>query len=148
MFQTHLSYSCVLVGNFYLITTTEWYVPYPGLLFYPESLPFSSQRNQALILNYRGLGPPLVPQTVKNLPAMWDLGSIPWLGRSRGEGHGNPLQYSCLENPRGQRSLARNSPRGRKESDMTEQVSTQRPGENPAASVAKETSLKYPTNYY
>ena len=70
MFQTHLSYSCVLVGNFYLITTTEWYVPYPGLLFYPESLPFSSQRNQALILNYRGLGPPLVPQTVKNLPAM------------------------------------------------------------------------------
>ena len=27
-----------------------------------------------------------------------DLGSI-WLGRSPGEGHGNPLQYSCLENP-------------------------------------------------
>ena len=30
-----------------------------------------------------------------------DLGSIPWLGRSRGEGNGNPLQYSCLENPTG-----------------------------------------------
>ena len=28
-----------------------------------------------------------------------DLGSIPGLGRSRGEGNGNPLQYSCLENP-------------------------------------------------
>ena len=28
-----------------------------------------------------------------------DLGSIPGLGRSPGEGHGNPLQYSCLENP-------------------------------------------------
>ena len=28
-----------------------------------------------------------------------DLGSIPWLGRSPGEGNGNPLQYSCLENP-------------------------------------------------
>ena len=28
-----------------------------------------------------------------------DLGSIPGLGRSLGEGHGNPLQYSCLENP-------------------------------------------------
>ena len=27
-----------------------------------------------------------------------DLGSIPGLGRSRGEGHGNPLQYFCLEN--------------------------------------------------
>ena len=28
-----------------------------------------------------------------------DLGSIPTLGRSPGEGNGNPLQYSCLENP-------------------------------------------------
>ena len=28
-----------------------------------------------------------------------DLSSIPGLGRSPGEGHGNPLQYSCLENP-------------------------------------------------
>ena len=39
---------------------------------------------------------------VKNLPAnagdMRDLGSIPGLGRSPGEGNGNPLQYSCLEN--------------------------------------------------
>ena len=35
-----------------------------------------------------------------------DLGSIPGLGRSLGGGHGNPLQYSCLENPHGQRSLA------------------------------------------
>ena len=28
-----------------------------------------------------------------------DPGSVPGLGRSSGEGHGNPLQYSCLENP-------------------------------------------------
>ena len=28
-----------------------------------------------------------------------DLGSIPELGRSPGEGNGSPLQYSCLENP-------------------------------------------------
>jgi len=28
---------------------------------------------------------------------------IPGLGRSPGEGHGDPLQYSCLENPHGQR---------------------------------------------
>ena len=34
-----------------------------------------------------------------------DPGSIPGLGRSPGEGNGNPLQYSCLENPHGQRSL-------------------------------------------
>ena len=37
---------------------------------------------------------------VKNLPAsVGDMGLIPGLGRSPGEGNGNPLQYSCLENP-------------------------------------------------
>ena len=36
---------------------------------------------------------------VKNLPAsVGDLGLIPGLGRSPGEGNGSPLQYSCLEN--------------------------------------------------
>ena len=35
-----------------------------------------------------------------------DLGSIPGLGRSPGGGYGNPLQYSCLENPQGERYLA------------------------------------------
>jgi len=34
-----------------------------------------------------------------------DLGSIPGLGRSPRGGHGNPLQYSCLENPHGPGSL-------------------------------------------
>ena len=53
-----------------------------------------------------------------------DLGSVPWLGRSPGGGYGNPLQYSCLENPHGQRSLAGYSPRGNKESDMNEWLST------------------------
>ena len=51
------------------------------------------------------------------------MDSIPGLGRSPGEEHGNPLQYSCLENPHAQRSLAGYSPWGRKESDMTEQLS-------------------------
>ena len=46
--------------------------------------------------------------------------STPGLGRSPGGGHGNPLQYSCLENLHGQRSLAGYSPWGRRESDMTE----------------------------
>ena len=37
---------------------------------------------------------------VKNLPAnAEDMGSIPGSGRSHGGGNGNPLQYSCLENP-------------------------------------------------
>ena len=41
-----------------------------------------------------------------------DLGSIPGLGRYPGGGHGNPLQYSCLENPHGQRSVVGYSPQG------------------------------------
>ena len=43
---------------------------------------------------------------------MVDLGSIPGLERSTGGEHGNTLQYSCLENPHGQRSLAGYSPWG------------------------------------
>ena len=39
--------------------------------------------------------PGLVAQMVKNPPIF----QIPELGRSHGEGNGNPLQYSCLENP-------------------------------------------------
>ena len=44
-----------------------------------------------------------------------DMGSIPGLGRSPGEGNGNPLHYSCLENPQGQRSLVGYSPWGHNE---------------------------------
>ena len=40
-----------------------------------------------------------------------DSGLIPEFRRSPGGGHGNPLQYSCPENPHGQRSLAGYSPR-------------------------------------
>ena len=50
-----------------------------------------------------------------------NLGSIPGLGRSPGGGHGNPLQYSCLENPHGQRSRVGYSLWGSKKSDTTEQ---------------------------
>ena len=42
----------------------------------------------------------LVAQRLKHLPCnAGDLGLIPGSGRSPGEGNGNPLQYSCLENP-------------------------------------------------
>ena len=52
------------------------------------------------------------------------LGLISGLGRSPGEGKGYPFQYSCLENPHGQRSLAGYSPWDHKDSDMTERLST------------------------
>ena len=81
-----------------------------------------------IIIPYMTMGVSQVALVVKNLPAnagdSRDVGSIHALGRSPGGGHGNPLQYSCLKNPHGQRSLASYSPRGRKESDMTKQLYT------------------------
>ena len=60
---------------------------------------------------------------VKDPPAnagdIRDLALIPGSGRSPGRGNDSPLQYSCLENPHGQRSLAGYSPWGRKQLDMT-----------------------------
>ena len=65
-----------------------------------------------------------VALVVKNPPAnvgdVRDAGSIPGSGRCSGGGPGTPLQYSCLEKPHGQRSLAGCSPWGGKEWDMTE----------------------------
>ena len=56
----------------------------------------------------------------KNPPAdAGDMGWIPHPGRSPEGGHDYPLQYSCLENLHGQRSLADFSPWGHKESDTT-----------------------------
>ena len=53
-----------------------------------------------------------------------DPSSIPGLESSPGGGHGNPLQYSCLGNPKGQRSLVGYSWGDHKEPDMTERLST------------------------
>ena len=53
-----------------------------------------------------------------------DLSSIPGLGRFPGGEDGNPLQYSSLKNPYGQRSLVGYSPWVHKESDTTERLST------------------------
>ena len=61
---------------------------------------------------------------VRNLPAnagdIKDKGSIPGSERSPGGGHGNPLQYSCPENPIWQGSLVGYSTWSHTESDMTE----------------------------
>ena len=81
-----------------------------------------------------------IPQTVRGFPGSSDVKEstynvgdpslIPGLGSTPGEGYGKPLQYSCLENPHGQRSLEGYSPWGHKESDTTEQLSTV-PATNP-----------------
>ena len=64
-----------------------------------------------------------VALVVKNLPAITgdirDMGLIPGLGRFPEEGHGNPLQHSCLENPV-DRGAWRATVHGVAQSDMTE----------------------------
>ena len=59
--------------------------------------------NTTLLVCICVYGAPQVALVVKNPPAnagdTRDAGSIPELGTSPGRGHGNPLQYSCLENP-------------------------------------------------
>ena len=61
---------------------------------------------------------------VKKLPAsvgyIRHLGLISGLGRSPGGGHGNPLQYSCMENPMDREALHTTVPGVAKESDKTE----------------------------
>ena len=61
---------------------------------------------------------------LKDLPARAGdagvTGSIPGSGRSHGGGHGNPLQYSCLENPMDRGAWQVTVHGGRKESDTTE----------------------------
>ena len=66
-----------------------------------------------------------VAPVVKNPPAnagdVKDGGSIPGPGRSPGGGHGNPLQYSCLENPM-DRGAWRATLHGITDSDRTEAI--------------------------
>ena len=60
-----------------------------------------------------------------SLPAnVGDVGLIPGLGRSLG-GHGNPLQYSCLENPMNRGAWQAKVYGVSKESDMTERTCTE-----------------------
>ena len=77
-FLIHSAILCLLIGEFILFTfkaIIDRYVM--GLPWWPSS-----------------------NKSACNAGATWDTGSIPRSGRSPGGRHGNPLQYSCLENPR------------------------------------------------
>ena len=69
-----------------------------------------------------------------------DLSSIPGLGRSPGGEHDHPLQYSCLENPHGQRSLEGYNPWDYKELDMTERLSSAQHGKDGVLVTCRELS--------
>ena len=61
---------------------------------------------------------------VKNPPAsardIRNAGLIPGSGRSAGGGYGNPLQYSCLKNPHGHKSLLGYGPQSHKDLERTD----------------------------
>ena len=73
---------------------------------FPYTHPYLKFFSSSKDISHVGLGPTLM---TSDFPGgsegkvsaynVGDLGSIPGLGRSLGEGKGNPLQYSCLENP-------------------------------------------------
>ena len=69
------------------------------------------------------LGSPCGSDGKESVCNVGDLGLLPGLGRSPGGGHGNPLHFSCLENPHGQSCLVVYSPWTFKESDTTDGLS-------------------------
>ena len=75
-------------------------------------------------------GAPQVVLVVKNPPAdageLRDMGSTPGSGRSSGGGHGNPLQYSCLENPMDREALWATAQRVTKSWRQLKQLSVQK----------------------
>ena len=90
-----------------------------SVLFSPPLFLFFFLELQVIRLVLRPLGFP-GGSVVKNPPAnAGNVGLTPGSTRSPGRGCGNPLQYSCLENPNGQRSLAGSSPWGHTDSDTT-----------------------------
>ena len=76
--------------------------PSPGDLPHPGTEPVSPMSPEIAGGSFT-TGASLEAQLVKNPPAnagnVGDVGLIPGLGRSPGEGNGSPLQYSCLKNP-------------------------------------------------
>ena len=97
----------------------------PSIKPKPSSSPalaggFFTSSGRAIYLKKGFLGGAVAQNLPVNAGEVRDAGFIPGSRRSPGEGHENQLQYSCLENFHGQRSLEGYSPEGCKELDMTE----------------------------
>ena len=95
---------------------------YHEIIFWSFDLIIMEEKNYIFFLIWRGhelIRASLVTHIIRNLPAMWRPGFNPWVGKIPGGKHGNPLQYSCLENPM-DRNLASCGTWGHKELDTTE----------------------------
>ena len=121
LLQTLISHtlSISVSGGHYKISMIHWqlltYVAKLTPIVFPIIPVNQGQKPSSLFFFFFLI--PLIP-ILKRLPYFRDRGSLPGLGRTPGEGHGNPVQYSCMENPmeRG----ARHSPWCRKESNIAE----------------------------
>ena len=80
----------------------DWWTDKQNVVYPYNSILFNNKTLQTVGIWYNRDRPSQVVLVVKNLPAntgeLRDMGSIPRTRRSPGGGHGNPLQYSCLEN--------------------------------------------------
>ncbi|XDA71268.1 hypothetical protein R6Z07F_001620 [Ovis aries] len=92
-------------------STLAWKIPWTED---PGRLQYMGLQSRTRLSNFTFFWVSQVALLVKNSPAnardVRDAGLIPGLGRSPEGGYGNPLQYSFLENPHGQRSLVDYSP--------------------------------------
>ena len=84
----------------------------------PEAVSTFPSMEGIILFPHLGLGLPWWLSGKESACNVGDLGSIPGLGRSPEGGPGNLLQYSCLKNPHGQRSLVSYSPWVHNKSDM------------------------------
>ena len=91
--------------HIHLYSSCQHYVP-DKLLFIFLKIVLFRRCNLLTSWNNLLIGTPQSLKGKESASSAGDLGSIPKLGRSSGGVSGNPLQYSCLENPHGQRSLA------------------------------------------
>ena len=71
---------------------------------------------------YIFMGFPGVSDSKKSACDTGDLGSVPGLGRSPGEGNSDPLQYSCLKNSKDREAWQTKGPWDHRESDTTERL--------------------------
>ena len=96
---------------------SAWNAGYPGLIL-------GLGRSPGEVTDYPHQGFPGGWDVRESACNAGNMGSIPGLERSPGGGLGNAVQYSCLENPRRQRSLAGYSPWGHEEWDTTKRLNT------------------------
>ena len=93
-----------LPGKFHGQRSLAGYSPWGHKRFGHDLVTKQQHNREKLCIIIAGMGFPGGSEVKASARNVGDLGSIPVSGRSPGEGNGNPLQYSCLENPMDRRA--------------------------------------------